>query len=78
MTDKPIHLPSATHPITVEIEPRYLSEQSSPEEDVYTFSYAVTVTNNSQVATQLNGDAQGSSDQAKVRLLIAVVNDLGK
>jgi ApaG protein len=45
--------PMPTHPITVEIEPRYLSEQSSPEEDIYTFSYAVTVTNNSQVATQL-------------------------
>jgi len=32
----------------------------------------------SQLATQLNTDAQGSSDQSKVRSLIAVVNDLGK
>jgi len=32
----------------------------------------------SQLATQLNTDAQGSSDQSKVRMLIAVVNDLGK
>ena len=31
-----------------------------------------------QLATQLNGDAPGSSDQAKVRLLIAAVTDLGK
>jgi len=31
-----------------------------------------------QLVTQLNGDAQGSSDQAKVRLLIAAVTDLGK
>ena len=31
-----------------------------------------------QLATQLNGDAQGSSDPAKVRLLIAAVTDLGK
>jgi len=31
-----------------------------------------------QLATQLNGDAQGSSDQAKVRMLIAAVSDLGK
>jgi hypothetical protein len=32
----------------------------------------------SQLAARLNTDAQGSSDQAKVQLLIAVVNDLGK
>src|SRR5205823_13019595 len=31
-----------------------------------------------QLATQLNGDAQGSSDQPKVRMLIAAVSDLGK
>ena len=31
-----------------------------------------------QIASQLNGDLQGSSDQPKVRLLIGVVNDLGK
>ena len=32
----------------------------------------------SRLATQLNTDAQASSDQPKVRMLIAVVNDLGK
>ena len=32
----------------------------------------------SRLATQLNTDAQTSSDQPKVRMLIAVVNDLGK
>ena len=32
----------------------------------------------SRLATQLNTDAQTSSDQSKVRMLIAVVNDLGK
>ena len=31
-----------------------------------------------QVATQLLSDAQGSSDQAKVRMLIGVVTDLGR
>jgi len=31
-----------------------------------------------QVGAQLNADLQGSSDQPKVRLLIGVVNDLGK
>jgi hypothetical protein len=32
----------------------------------------------SQIATQLNTAAPTSTDQAKVRMLIAVVNDLGK
>ena len=31
-----------------------------------------------QVVSQLNGDAAGSSDRAKVRMLIAVVTDLGR
>ena len=32
----------------------------------------------SQLATQLNGDVQGSSDQAKMKLLVAAVTDLAK
>jgi len=32
----------------------------------------------SQVVTRLTADAATSSDQAKVRMLIGVVNDLGK
>jgi ApaG protein len=58
-------------PITVEIEPRFLSEQSSPEDGVYTFSYAVTVTNNGKVATQLVarhwffGDTAGHVQEVK-------------
>jgi len=32
----------------------------------------------SQLATRLSTDAQASTDQPKVRMLIAVVNDLGK
>ena len=32
----------------------------------------------SQLATQLNGDVQGSSDQAKMKLLTAAVSDLAK
>jgi hypothetical protein len=31
-----------------------------------------------QLSTQLSTDVQASTDQPKVRLLIAVVNDLGK
>jgi hypothetical protein len=32
----------------------------------------------SQLATQLNGDASGSSDEARVKLLIGAVSDLAK
>ena len=37
----------------VEVEPRYLPEQSSPEDRIYTFAYTVTITNTSQVPVQL-------------------------
>jgi len=43
----------STLPISVQVEPRYLADQSSPEDRVHTFAYAVTVTNNGQVAAQL-------------------------
>ena len=32
-------------PMTVKVEPRFLPEQSSAEDHVYTFAYTVTVTN---------------------------------
>jgi ApaG protein len=40
-------------PIRIEVEPRYLPEQSSPEAGLYTFSYTVTVTNVADTALQL-------------------------
>lgn len=40
-------------PISVQIEPAYLPDQSSPEDRVYTFAYTVTVTNDGKVAAQL-------------------------
>jgi ApaG protein len=40
-------------PMTVQVEPRFLPDQSSPEDQVYTFAYAVTVTNHGKVAAQL-------------------------
>ncbi|MGJ7511591.1 Co2+/Mg2+ efflux protein ApaG [Variovorax sp. GT1P44] len=40
-------------PMTVQVEPRYLPDQSSPGDSVYTFAYAVTVTNHGKVAAQL-------------------------
>ena len=40
-------------PMTVQVEPRFLPDQSSAEDHVYTFAYAVTVTNIGKVAAQL-------------------------
>ena len=37
----------------VQVEPRYLPEQSSPEDRIYTFAYTITVTNTAQVPVQL-------------------------
>lgn len=37
----------------VEVVPRYLAEQSDPEQDVYAFSYTITITNAGEVAAQL-------------------------
>ncbi len=37
----------------VEVVPRYLAEQSDPEQDVYAFSYTITITNVGEVAAQL-------------------------
>jgi ApaG protein len=42
-----------SYPMTVRVEPRYLPDQSSPEDKVYTFAYAVTVENHGTVAAQL-------------------------
>lgn len=55
----------------VQVEPRYLADQSSPEEHVYTFAYTVTVTNTGKVPTQLIArhwiisDASGHSQEVK-------------
>ena len=39
--------------IDVSITSRYLPEQSSPEDRIYTFAYTITVTNTAQVPIQL-------------------------
>ena len=42
-----------TYQFTCEVLPRYLPEQSAPDEGIYSFSYTVTVTNTGDVAAQL-------------------------
>ena len=37
----------------VEVEPKYLPEQSAPSQDLYTFAYTITITNTGAVPAQL-------------------------
>jgi ApaG protein len=62
---------SSSSTIGVLIEPRYLHEQSSPGDRVYTFAYTITVTNNGTVPAQLISrhwvidDAAGQRQEVK-------------
>jgi len=55
----------------VEVLPRYLAEQSSPEQGLYVFSYTVTITNIGGVPAQLISrtwnvnDANGHTEKVK-------------
>ena len=57
--------------ISCEVVPRYVAEQSSPEDAVYGFSYTVTVTNTGDVSAQLISrhwvivDANGQKEEVK-------------
>ena len=57
--------------LRVDVMPKYLSDQSEPEEDVYVFSYTITITNTGQVAAQLISrtwhinDAQGQHEKVR-------------
>ncbi len=42
--------PMSHSPFSVQVEPRYLAEQSSAKDNIYTFSYTVAVTNAGTVA----------------------------
>lgn len=54
-----------------EVHPLYLPEQSNPSEDIYGFSYTVTLTNTGEVAAQLISrhwlinDANGLNEEVK-------------
>ena len=46
----------------VEVMPRFLSEQSSPEQDLYVFSYTISITNTGEVTAQLISRAWNVND----------------
>jgi len=56
---------------SVEVEPRFLPEQSQPDQGVYGFAYTVTVSNTGEVAAQLVSrhwiihDASGRVEEVK-------------
>jgi ApaG protein len=43
----------AKYQFRVEVEPRFLPEQSAPSQGVYGFSYTITITNTGEVPAQL-------------------------
>jgi ApaG protein len=55
----------------VEVVPRYLAEQSDPQQDVYAFSYTITISNVGELAAQLISrswninDAHGHTERVK-------------
>lgn len=61
----------ARYQFRVEVQPRYLPEQSEPQEDLYTFAYTITITNTGQAASQLISrhwlitDAGGGIEEVK-------------
>jgi len=56
---------------TVEVTPRYLPDQSAPDEGLYVFAYSITITNTGDVAAQLISrtwninDANGLTEKVK-------------
>ena len=61
----------STHDIHIQVQPRYLPEQSSPLDESYSFAYTVTVANQGKVPAQLISrhwiilDEDGQRDEVK-------------
>lgn len=61
----------AKYQFTCEVEPQYLAEQSSPDEDLYAFAYTITITNTGDVTAQLIArhwiveDDEGRTEEVK-------------
>ena len=57
--------------LSCKVFPQYLPEQSAPDQDIYSFSYTVTVTNTGEIAAQLISrhwvisDANGHNEEVK-------------
>ena len=57
--------------IIVDVQPRYLPEQSEPSDNVFGFAYTVTITNDGEVPAQVIArhwfisDADGHTEQVK-------------
>jgi ApaG protein len=45
--------PMAKYQFRVEVEPRFLPEQSAPSKGIYSFAYTITITNTGEVPAQL-------------------------
>lgn len=56
---------------TVEVQPQFLAQQSSPEDGLYVFAYSITITNTGRVTAQLVSrswsvnDANGHTEKVK-------------
>jgi ApaG protein len=61
----------AKYQFRVEVEPRFLPEQSAPAQGIYSFAYTITITNTGEVPAQLISrhwvisNAAGESEEVK-------------
>jgi ApaG protein len=53
MSAIPMPPENTTYNIHVDVQPSYVHEQSSPDDDRYVFAYTVKITNKGQIATQI-------------------------